>query len=138
MCDRNETANNCIYEILKTILVLQREANVTDCCLDTCDKKCLGCTPSVCFFNTRPITLYTCGCCNTALQIPVSRIPNETTTSNVFRIEKLDDNCATFRVLIPTVEDDIVTYTATNSFFTINLDCVCVLKCLADTFIDTL
>ena len=138
MCDRNETANNCIHEILKTILVLQREANVTDCCLDTCDKKCLGCTPSVCFFNTRPITLYTCGCCNTALQIPVSRIPNETTTSNVFRIEKLDDNCATFRVLIPTVTDDVVTYTATNSFFTINLDCVCVLKCLADTFIDTL
>ena len=138
MCDRDETANNCIHEILKTILVLQREANVTDCCLDTCDKKCLGCTPSVCFFNTRPITLYTCGCCNTALQIPVSRIPNETTTSNVFRIEKLDNNCATFRVLIPTVVDDTVTYTATNSFFTINLDCVCVLKCLADTFIDTL
>ena len=138
MCDRDETAYNCIYEILKTILVLQREANVTDCCLDTCDKKCLGCTPSVCFFNTRPITLYTCGCCNTAPQIPVSRIPNETTPSNVFRIEKLDDNCATFRVLIPTVEDDIVTYTSTNSFFTINLDCICVLKCLADTFIDTL
>ena len=138
MCDRNETANNCIYEILKTILVLQREANVGDCCLDTCDKKCLGCTPSVCFFNTRPITLYTCGCCNTQLQIPVSKLPNETTTSSVFRIEKLDDNCATFRVLIPTVEDDIVTYTSTNSFFTINLDCICVLKCLADTFIDTL
>jgi len=138
MCDRNETANNCIYEILKTILVLQREANVGDCCLDTCDKKCLGCTPSVCFFNTRPITLYTCGCCNTQLQIPVSKLPNETTTSNVFRIEKLDDNCATFRVLIPTVEDDIVSYTSTNSFFTINLDCICVLKCLADTFIDTL
>ena len=138
MCDRNETANNCIHEILKTILVLQREANVTDCCLDTCDKKCLGCTPSVCFFNTRPITLYTCGCCNTALQIPVSKLPNETTTSNVFRIEKLDDNCATFRVLVPTVEDDTVTYTSTNSFFTINLDCICVLKCLADTFIDTL
>ena len=124
--------------ILKTILVLQREANVTDCCLDTCDKKCLGCTPSVCFFNTRPITLYTCGCCNTALQIPISKLPNETTTSNVFRIEKLDDNCATFRVLVPTVEDDTVTYTSTNSFFTINLDCICVLKCLADTFIDTL
>ena len=138
MCDRNETANNCIHEILKTILVLQREANVVDCCLDTCDKKCLGCTPSVCFFNTRPITLYTCGCCNTSLQIPISKLPNETTTSNVFRIEKLDDNCATFRVLVANVEDDIVTYTSTNSFFTINLDCICVLKCLADTFIDTL
>ena len=138
MCDRNENANNCIYEILKTILVLQKEANVGECCLDTCDKKCLGCTPSVCFFNTRPITLYTCGCCNTQLQIPVSKLPNETTTSNVFRIEKLDDNCATFRVLIPTVEDDIVSYTSTNSFFTINLDCICVLKCLADTLIETL
>ena len=138
MCDRDETANNCIHEILKTILVLQREANVTDCCLDTCDKKCLGCTPSVCFFNTRPITLYMKGCCNTQLQIPISKLPTETTTSNVFRIEKLDNNCATFRVLVPTVEDEIVTYTATNSFFTINLDCICVLKCLADTFIDTL
>lgn len=138
MCDSNNSANNCIYEILKTILVLQREANIGDCCLDTCDKKCLGCTPSVCFFNTRPITLYTCGCCNTALQIPISKLPTETTTSNVFRIEKLDDNCATFRVLIPTVEDDIVTYTSTNSFFTINLDCICVLKCLADTLIESL
>ena len=138
MCDSNNSANNCIYEILKTILVLQREANIGDCCLDTCDKKCLGCTPSVCFFNTRPITLYTCGCCNTALQMPISKLPTETTTSNVFRIEKLDDNCATFRVLIPTVEDDIVTYTSTNSFFTINLDCICVLKCLADTLIESL
>ena len=139
MCERDNSANNCIYEILKTILVLQKEASIgEECCLDTCDKKCLGCTPSVCFFNTRPITLYTCGCCNTQLQIPISKNPTETTTSNVFRIEKLDNNCATFRVLVPTVEDDIVTYTATNSFFTINLDCICVLKCLADTLIDSL
>ena len=72
------------------------------------------------------------------VQIPISKLPTETTTSNVFRIEKLDDNCATFRVLVPTVDDDTVTYTSTNSFFTINLDCICVLKCLADTFIDTL
>ncbi len=139
MCDSNNSANNCIFEILKTILVLQKEANMPECCLDTCDKKCLGCTPSVCCCNTRPITIYTCGCCNTALQMPISKDPSETTTSNVFRIEKLDDNCATFRVLVATTDtDNTVTYTSTNSFFTINLDCICVLKCLADTFIECL
>lgn len=138
MCENNENTNNCIYEILKTILVLQREANVGDCCLDTCDKKCLGCTPSVCFFNTRPITIYTKGCCNTALSLPISKSPTETTTSNVFRIEKLDNKCATFRVIVANVADDTITYTSTNSFFTINLDCICVLKCLQDTLIDNL
>ena len=101
MCGENNSANkNCMYEILKTILVLQKESNMPECCLDTCDKKCLGCTPSLCAYNTRPITIYTCGCCNTGLQMPISKLANEQTTSNVFRIEKLDDNCATFRVLI--------------------------------------
>ena len=140
MCnDSNNSANRgCIHEILKTILVLQKEANMPECCLDTCDKKCLGCTPSVCCCNTRPVTIYTCGCCNTSLQIPVSKSPSETTTSNVFRIEKLDDNCATFRVLIATETDGSITYTATDSFFTISLSCICVLKCLADTFIECL
>ena len=139
MCNEdNKNTNNCMYEILKTILVLQKEANMPECCLDTCDKKCLGCTPSVCCCNTRPVTIYTCGCCNTSLQIPVSKSPSETTTSNVFRIEKLDDNCATFRVLIANETDGSITYTATDSFFTISLSCICVLKCLADTFIESL
>ena len=39
------------YEILKTILVLQKESNMPECCLDTCDKKCLGCTPSLCAYE---------------------------------------------------------------------------------------
>ena len=140
MCNdsNNSTNRGCIHEILKTILVLQKEANMPECCLDTCDKKCLGCTPSVCCCNTRPVTIYTCGCCNTSLQIPVSKSPSETTTSNVFRIEKLDDNCATFRVLIANETDGSITYTATDSFFTISLSCICVLKCLADTFIECL
>ena len=139
MCGENNSANkNCMYEIVKTILVLQKESNMPECCLDTCDKKCLGCTPSLCAYNTRPITIYTCGCCNTGLQMPISKLANEQTTSNVFRIEKLDDNCATFRVLIANTNDGVTTYTATDSFFTISLDCICVLKCLADTLIETL
>ena len=70
--------------------------------------------------------------------MPISKLANEQTTSNVFRIEKLDDNCATFRVLIANTNDGVTTYTATDSFFTISLDCICVLKCLADTLIETL
>lgn len=143
MCNKDDSANNnnYIYEILKTILILQKESNMPECCLDTCDKKCLGCTPSICCCNTRPITIYTCGCCNTALEMPISKSPAETVTSNVFRVEKLDDNAATFRVLIANVPVDPldpITYTSTDSFFTISLDCICVLKCLADTLIDTL
>ena len=57
---------------------------------------------------------------------------------SLLRIEKLDDNCATFRVLIANETDGSITYTATDSFFTISLDCICVLKCLADTLIETL
>ena len=70
--------------------------------------------------------------------MPTTKLPGETVTSNVFRIEKLDDTCATCRVLIATVDDDTVTYTATDSFFTISLNCICMLKCLADTYVEML
>ena len=120
-------------DILKVILILQRSAGGNDSCLDTCDRGFLGqqCCP-VCF-NTRPITLYTCGTGNTALAMPISKSPTETTTSTVFRLEKLDECCATFRVLIVNENN---TYTSTNSFFTLNLDCLCVIRCLDDTFIE--
>ena len=72
--------------------------------------------------------------------MPISKDPSITTTSNVFRLEKLDGNCATCRVLAP--NDNASTtgfpYTAINSFFTINLNCVCIIRCLDDTFVDTL
>ncbi len=139
MCnDQNDTTNNCMYEILKTILVLQREANMPQSCLETCDKRCLGCGTPACCCNTRPITIYTNCCCNTKLAMPISKDPDETVTSTVFRIEKLDENCATFRVLVANNRDDSISYTSTDSFFTINLNCICVLKCLSDTFIECL
>lgn len=138
MCNNNENSakENYIYEILKTILILQAESNAPEGCLDACDKKCLGCTAVSCLFNTRPITIYSCGCCNTPLSMPISKDPDEDVTSNIFRIEKLDNNCATFRVLVANTTEGVTTYTATNSFFTISLDCICILKCLADTLVD--
>lgn len=138
MDNQNKTCNNhcdnCIAEILKVILILQQSANQLDSCLESCDRGFLGqqCCPTCC--NTRPIVLYTCGSNGIPLSLPISKNPNEETTSSVFRLEKLDDCCATCRVL--TVNSDN-TFTATNSFFTINLDCVCIIRCLNDTFIES-
>lgn len=126
--------DNCIADILKVILILQQGANQLDSCLETCDRGFLGqqCCPTN--YNTRPIVLYTCGSNGTPLSMPISKNPTEVATSSIFRVEKLDDCCATCRVL--TVNIDNTTYTATNSFFTINLDCVCCIRCLDDTFIE--
>ena len=124
--------SNCIGDVLKVICVLQRNADCDEACLDTCDRGFLGCSVTNLNCNTRPISLYLCGS-DTPLAMPISRIPTETATSTIFRLEKLDGCCATCRVLV--VCDDN-TYTSTNSFFTIDLDCLCVIRCLDDTFVE--
>lgn len=137
MC--NNTESGCISDILKVILVLQQNANCGDSCLDTCDRGFLGCNATSLNCNTRPINLYLCGCCSTPLAMPISKNPDETTTSTVFRVEKLDDGCATFRVLTPNDDPEqaaTIPFVATNSFFTLNLDCCCILRCLNDTYVE--
>ena len=131
--ERNKCCNNCMANILKVILILQESAEGNDLCLDTCDRGFLGqqCCPT--YYNTRPIVLYTCSSTNEPLNMPISKNPTETETSNVFRLEKLDECCATCRVLIVNSDN---TYTSTNSFFTINLDCLCIIRCLDDTYIE--
>ena len=139
MCNNEtNTCENCIAEILKVILLLQQNVCQGDTCLQTCDRGFLGqnCTT---FCNTRPIVLYTCSGGSTPLALPISKSPGETVTSSVFRLEKLDDCCATCRVLAPNPDTtSVLPYVATNSFFTINLDCVCLIRCLDDTFVDTI
>ena len=141
MCNNDVEKNNCencIADILKVILVLQQRACGNDSCLQTCDRAFLG-QGTTLFSNTRPIVLYTCGNNGTPLEMPISRDPAVTETSSVFRIEKMDGFCATCRVLAPNTEPDAVNpYVATNSFFTIDLNCVCILRCLDDTFIETI
>ena len=61
------------------------------------------------------------------------------TCSNVFRVDKIDGCCCTFRVLANNPDDATnatIPYVATNSFFTMNLSCVCALRCLPDTFVE--
>lgn len=139
MCNNENGRNNCencISDILKVILILQQRSCGNDTCLQTCDRGFLGQDTSS-FSNTRPIVLYTCGSNGTPLSMPISRDPAVTDTSSVCRIEKLDGCCATFRVLAPNTDTTSeLPYVATNSFFTINLDCLCMIRCLDDTFVE--
>ena len=133
MCNNNNDSNNksCIAEILKVICILQSEVCPGDSCLETCTRAYFGPSSSV-DFNTRPVTLYTSS--NTPITIPISNNPNETETSSIFRVEKIDNCCCTLRVLV--YNQGTSTYTATNSFCTVNTDCCCCIKCLADTYVE--
>jgi len=138
MCENNNDCK-CISEILTIINILQQNAECGDSCLESCDRGFLGCNVSTYNCNTRPVMLYTCGSNGIAWSMPISRDPSETTTSNIFRVEKVDECCATFRVLIP--NSDVTSqfpYDSTNSFFTINLNCVCTIRCLQDTYVENI
>lgn len=145
MCNNNTDNESCrcIAEILTVIDILQQNANCNnDACLETCDRGFLGCGATVLNCNTRPVMLYTCCGNGQPWSMPTTREnvvcgDEGVTCSSVFRVEKIDGCCATFRVLAPNPDTTDVTspYVSTNSFFTMNLNCVCTLRCLPDTFV---
>ena len=142
MCNNENNSSNCIADILNVINILQQNASCGENCLDTCDRGFLGCNMPTIGCNTRPVMLYTCN--NTLWQMPTTKTnvscdDTGVTCSSVFRVEKIDGNCCTFRVLADNTDETTqatIPYVATNSFFTINLNCVCALKCLNDTYIE--
>ena len=151
MCNSKTRSENCIAEILSVIDILQKNA-CPESCLETCDRPTLGCGSNALLCNTRPVMIYTC-CGNGVpfsmptckdLAVPCST-PTEVNTamecSSVFRIEKLEGNCATFRVLKANTEECAdskkkAPFVSTNSFFTFDISCACAVKCLSDTFVD--
>ena len=137
MCN-NSGDSKCISEILTVINILQNNAECADECLDTCDRGFLGNTVATFAYNTRPVMLYTCASNGvTPWTMPTTREEEATETSSVFRVEKVDGNCATFRVLAPNTDTtSTLPYVSTNSFFTMNLNCVCATRCLNDTIVE--
>ena len=140
MCNEKDT--NCIAEILGVILVLQQNV-CGDSCLDSCDRPMLGGGPTCLACNTRPVMIYTCGGGNVPWSMPTTKDSTATCDdgstgcSNVFRVEKIEGNCATFRVLQDNPDTtSLYPYVTTNSVFTISLDCVCALRCLTDTYVE--
>ncbi len=144
MCDKKKDNCNCISEILLVILLLQQNTEKDEECLETCDKGFLGNNVVCPKYNTRPVMLYTAFGNGTPWKMPVCKTgetceePSDN-CSSVFRIEKLDGCCATFRVLEECprgTEKASTTWKATNSFFTMDLSCVCAIRCLPDTTVD--
>lgn len=140
---------SCISEILSVISILQRNADCCgDSCLEACDRGFLGTPTTTLGANTRPIMLYTCCANGLPWSMPTTREnvscpagTNSDTCSTVFRVEKVDGSCATFRVLVPNPDEGEAAtypYVSTNSFFTMNLNCVCSLRCLNDVCVQNL
>ena len=138
--------NNCgsnltgIAEILKVIVVLQRNACPASSS-DSCDRPVLGGGTNCIVCNTRPLVLYTCG--NTSpLSMPTTRTNVDCSTategcSSVFRVERVDESTCTCRVLAEnTATGAVYPYVTTDSVFTLNLSCLCALRCLPDTYVE--
>ena len=143
MCNKEDNKSCCIAEILSVINVLQQNAECCgDACLDTCDRGFLGNGTTSLGYNTRPVILYTAAGNGIPWSMPTTREDvvcgdEGVTCSNVFRVEKIDGCCATFRVLAPNTDTtSLYPYVATNSFFTMDLKCCCCLRCLPDTYIE--
>ena len=119
---------NCLSKILEKIILLQQNRNTN---INGCNKPFLGTDPTI-DANTRPINLYCC-CTNSIWTIPYN-YNNTEGSSSLFRIESLNNNIATFRILIEEADG----ITATNDYFMIDLDYVSCIKCLNDVLITNL
>lgn len=115
----NENNTSKIASILEKIVFLQECGSRNN--TTSCDRPFLGdITDNP---NTRPLNIYTCMGGN-LLEIPIEG----NGTSPYFRVENINDDVATFRVLT----FDGTTFTATDDYFTIRLSCIGVLICFQD------
>lgn len=129
----------CFSKTLKLIDILQRSSEQEECFDNSCSRPFLGVNiPNLCF-NTRPVTFY--GCNNNLITVNYTAvIDGETTTgtSSTFRVENVDEGCVRLSVLIPNPDttDTLRPYINTRDIITLNLGCICALKCLPDTIVD--
>jgi len=116
MCNDNY---DCLSKYLESILLLQQEYCTVQ---GGCNKPFLGGGETN--NNTKPLNLYSC-CTGRIWSMPYN-YNEEAGESTTFRIENMNDNYATFRILIPTDNG----YVFTNNFFTIDLNNIVCIKCL--------
>ena len=133
----NAKENCCFSKLLKVIDILQKNSCGELCSDESCTRPFLGGSPTIIGYNTRPVTFYTC---NGNIFTASYQVGGETRTSSVFRVERVDGCCVKCRILEanPDQSNPTRSYLATNQFITINLDCICVISCLADIIIDSL
>ena len=131
----NNSLDNCLANILNVIKILQNNANKTECQDNTCTKPFLGLNTTVLCFNTRPIMLYKRD--NTPVTLNYTNQEGVLATTNIFRVESVSDDSVGVLLLEETTSTEgVTTYINTNTYATINLDCVCAIRCLPDTIVN--
>ena len=129
--------DNCLARILNVIKVLQNNAERIDCDDNSCTKPFLGLNTTLLCFNTRPIMLYLCN--NLPVTLNYTNAEGEDLSTTVFRVESVTDDSVGVLLLEETIDaSGNTTYTSTNTYATINLDCVCAIRCLADVIVTNL
>lgn len=121
---------NCLIDVLKLIDNLQKCVTNDDFLDNGCSRPFLGIGNNISFYNTRPVTFFLCNGSQLELTYYVNNVP---TTSNIFRIEDVNDSCLTVRLLSTSAEGTISSTTETAI---ININCICALKCLNDISLD--
>ena len=128
---------NSIARILNVIKVLQENALKIDCVDNSCTKPFLGVNTNLLCFNTRPIMLYLCN--NLPLTLNYTNEEGVDATTTVFRVENVTNDSVGVLLLEETTDTSGNTsYISTNTYATINLDCICAVRCLADIVIANL
>lgn len=120
---------NCLIDVLRLIDNLQKCSLKHDSFDNTCSRPFLGMGNTISFFNTRPVIFFLCDTTQLTLTYFVNNVPK---SSNVFRIEDINDSCVTVRLL---AEED-GRLVSTNETAVININCICAIKCLDDISLD--
>lgn len=128
MCNENKS---CLANVLRAISVLQKNAEKIDSIDNTCTKPFLGNKEIPLCFNTRPITCYLCN--NNLLEIEYTE-DGRSHTSSVFKVLDVCDNSCVVALLKRNCDetDPYRDYLNTGKTATINLDCICAIRCLPD------
>ena len=129
--------NNCLARILNVINVLQNNAEKLDCNDNSCTKPFLGINTTLLCFNTRPVMLYLCN--NSPVTLNYTNTDGEELTTNVFRVESVTNDSVVVLLLEESTDTSgNTTYLSTNTYATINLDCICAIRCLPDVIVTNL
>lgn len=127
--------DNCLARILNVINILQNNAEKIECQDNSCTKPFLGPNTNILCFNTRPIMLYRCD--NSPVTLNYTSDTGEELTTTVFRVESVSNDSVGVLLLEETTDTEgNITYENTNTFATINLGCVCAIRCLNDAIVD--
>ena len=123
--------NNCIKNLLKMICILQKNSEDIVTNDISCTKVFLGPNINNLCYNTRVITLYG----KNGELLNISYNDNSLlSTSSTFRVIEVKDDSCTLLIL----RNNEGSYVSTGQTFTLNIGCICAVKCIGVVVINNL